>query len=98
VLSERTSWVDWADADIAIFFPAYTEEWRRRMDAIGVRLVAGQHSSKMMIQQYKEQSWEHLLTVARAHKIDYVVQYTEVPYSGPLVFRNESFAVYKVTN
>lgn len=96
VFSERTSWVDWKDGDVLYVFPAYAAEWRRRLDAIGIQLVVGHVDFAGMIQQYKAQSWERLLTVAREHHINYIIQYTEVSYPVPAVFTNETFSVYQV--
>jgi hypothetical protein len=81
--SERVSWGEWKDGD-----------------AVGIPLMAEKHKRNNMLleQYYKEQSWEHLLTVAREHQINYVVQFAEVPYGVPSVFRNKEFAVYRVTD
>ena len=98
VFSERTSWVDWKDGDALYAFPAYATEWRRRLDAIGMRLVVGHVDFAGMIQQYKAQSWERLLTVAREHHINYIIQYAEVFYPVPAVFTNETFSVYQALN
>jgi hypothetical protein len=98
VFSERTSWVDWKDGNAMFTLPEYAAEWRRRLDAIGIRLVVGREDYAGKIQQYKEQSWERLLTVAREHNLNYLIQYGEVPYPVTPVFTNERFSVYKAVN
>jgi hypothetical protein len=99
VFSERVSWGEWRDGDAIYTFPAFADEWRRRMGAVGIPLTTEDHKHNytMLQRYYKEQSWEHLLAVAREHQINYLVQYTEVPYGVPSVFRNKEFAVYRVT-
>jgi hypothetical protein len=100
IFSERVSWGEWKDGDAIYSFPAFAGEWRRRMDAVGIPLMAEKHrrNNRLLEQYYKEQSWEHLLAVAREHQINYVVQFAEVPYGVPSVFRNKEFAVYRVTD
>jgi hypothetical protein len=92
VFSERACWVEWKDGVIIFNVPLYASEWLRRMRTIGFR-----HRRRMR-NDYEEQSWEHLPSVARAEKIDYIVQFKEVPYSILPVFANERFAVYRATN
>ena len=96
--SERVSWVEWKDGNTFMTFPPYADEWLRRMRVIGIRLKPPLGSPRSMQNDYKEQSWEHLLSVAREEKIDYIVQFKEVPYTVLPVFANERFAVYKVMN
>jgi hypothetical protein len=99
VFSERVSWGEWKDGSLLYTFPPLADEWLRRMRAIGIRLQSselGGTSYQGMENDYKEQSWEHLLNVAREEKIDYIVQFRKVPYSIPPVFANERFAVYRV--
>jgi hypothetical protein len=98
VLSERVSWGEWKDGSLIYTFPPLADEWIRRMRAIGVRPEPFVGSYERMQNDYKEQSWVHLAGVARAEKIDYIVQYRDVPYSIPRVFANARFAVYRVPN
>src|SRR5262249_40119096 len=97
IFSERVCVGEWKDGEIIYTFPAFAGEWRRRIGVVGMQILAGQASwgykEKMILQEYKEQSWEHLLAVARENHIDYVVQYAERPYDIPSVFRNKEFAV-----
>jgi len=97
VYSERTSWVDWRDGAVAYILPQYAAEWRRRMRAIGIELVAGQLHFERMAMQYKRQTWEHLRALADAQKLDYVVQFAEVHYNIVPVYSNRGFAIYKVS-
>jgi hypothetical protein len=114
IFSERVSWGEWKDGDILYTFPTFAGEWRRYIGAVGTQSIDGQHKPNTILQQYKEQSWayrestilqlykeqswEYILAVAREHQMNYVVQYAEVPYGVPSVFRNKEFAVYRVPN
>jgi hypothetical protein len=96
VFSERVSWVEWKDGNISFNFPPYADEWLRRMSAIGIH--PPMRSAQSMQNDYKEQSWDHLLGVARQEKINYIVQFKTIPYGIAPVFANERFAVYRVFN
>jgi hypothetical protein len=48
------------------------------------------------VKQYKKQSWEKLLALARAQGLSYVIQYSDVKYDVQPVFRNKMFAIYPV--
>ena len=98
IFSQRTSWVDWKDGDAIYTLPEYAAEWRRRMNALGIQLVVGKPDVSKWVQQYKEQSWAQLATVARTHNIKYVVQYADVQYEVSSIFRNKYFALYRVDN
>jgi hypothetical protein len=98
IFSERTSWVDWKDGDAVYSLPEYATEWRRRLHALGIQLVVGDLDPTRMAQQYKQQSWERLVTFDRYNDINYIIQYTEVQHDVSPIFMNEKFAVYRVFN
>jgi hypothetical protein len=74
VFSERSIWVDYKDGHAMYSSPGSAPEWRRRLEAIGIWLTVEHFSWQRMIRQYKEQSWERLVTTARDHHIHYVIQ------------------------
>lgn len=98
VFSERVSWVEWKDGNTAFNFPPYADEWLRRMRAIGIRLQPARATAQSIQNDYKDQPRDYLWRVAREERIDYIVQFKQVPYDIPPVFENERFAVYKVMN
>jgi hypothetical protein len=96
MFSERGIWVDWIDGNLMHTYPQYADEWRQRMAAIGVTLKIGEYTPDLQVRQYKEQSWEKLLALAKAQNLSYVIQYADVKYDVEPVFRNKLFVVYPV--
>ncbi len=96
MFSERGIWVDWIDGNLVHTYPEYADEWRERMAAVGVKLEIGEYAPARQVREYKMQSWEKLLVLARAQGLSYVIQYADVEYDVQPVFKNKMFAIYPV--
>jgi hypothetical protein len=96
MFSERGIWVDWIDGNLVHTYPGYADEWRQRMAAIGVTLKIGEYIPARQVAQYKEQAWDKLEALARAQRLSYVIQYSDVKYDIRPVFKNKLYAIYPV--
>jgi hypothetical protein len=96
MFSERGIWVDWIDGNLVHTYPGYADEWRQRMAAIGVTLKIGEYIPVRQVTQYKEQAWDKLAALAKAQRLSYVIQYSDVKYEIQPVFKNNLYAIYPV--
>jgi hypothetical protein len=94
-LSERITWGEWTDGNVMIPYPSLAELFLKRMAALGV--YPGYPSDAASLEQnYRNQSWEHLLTIARRNQLDYVIQFRGIPSPLAPAYQNDEFAVYRV--
>ncbi len=70
--------------------------YRRRMAALGLVPRGTWVAFPEMRENYKRQSWERLVEIARENRLRYIVQFRDVPYPVPPVFANPTYAIYKV--
>lgn len=95
VFSERSSWGEWKDGQAMYLYPPFTDEYRRRMEAVGYSWDKWE-STGAISGNYKRLSWERLGELARQHQLSYIIQFREVTYPAIPIFANQHYAVYKV--
>jgi hypothetical protein len=93
--SERPVWTEHKDKDMIFTYPEYTDTWRSRIAALGVRLNIGLNRQDTMLKAYQAQSWSYLSGLARENNAHFIVQFTDVSYDQPPVFENAWFKVYR---
>jgi len=96
VLSERTIWVSWKDGDAINWYPPYASLWGQRMTAIGAVGIKQSLQGPFLADEYKQVSWQDLISLAHREKLDYIVQFKEAHYAATPVFENIFYAVYRV--
>ncbi len=92
--SERSSWGEWKDGDLCYIYPSMAGIYRRRVAALGLVPRGTWVAFPEMRENYKRQSWERLVEIARENRLGYIVQFRDVPYSVPPVFANPTYAIY----
>ena len=98
VLSERSSWGEWKDGTAAYLYPPFADTYISRMRDVGWTTAPDLNGRGTVQLRYKALSWETLLALATANRLQYIVQYRDVPYpDAPApVYSNAGFAVYKI--
>ena len=98
VLSERSSWGEWKDGTAVYLYPQFADTYISRMRDVGWLTAPDFNGRQSVEERYKALSWSALLALARKNHLQYVVQYSDVPYpDAPApVYGNPDFAVYKV--
>ena len=79
-------------------YPPFADVFLRRMAALGLQPGATWFAANpgLLEDNYKRQSWDHILTIARENQLDYIVQFRSVHYPVVPVYENSELAVYEV--
>ena len=96
VFSERPSWGEGRDGTAIYLYPPFAELYRQRMRALGIEWGPKWIDHDALQENYRRQSWDRLLTIARENNLSYIIQFRDVPYKVSPVFANHNYAVYKV--
>ena len=97
VFSERGTWGEWTDGNGLPSFPEFAKTYLGRMAALGV--PPGEwRGLEWLEENYKRQTWDHLLDIARLNGLSYIIQFGAVPYPAPAIYRNAEFTVYEVAH
>jgi len=93
--SERLTWGEWTDGNVMIAYPPFADVFLQRMAALGLYPGHPWEIARLKA-NYRGQSWERVLTIARENHLEYIIQFRDVSYAARPVYENREFAVYRV--
>jgi hypothetical protein len=94
----RSSWGEWKDGTALYWDAQFATTYVERLNELGVYTApVGASGPDVMAEDYRRQSFEHLLTVARTNHLQYIVQFSAVTYDATPVYSNRSLNVYRVS-
>lgn len=96
IFSRRSSWGEWKDGNGVYFYPALAPNYISEMKEVGLDQSLPANEYGTLNQRYEAMPWERLVTIAREHKLQYIIQFRGVTYPGEIVYANSSYEVYRV--
>ncbi|MGA8220130.1 MAG: DUF6798 domain-containing protein [Candidatus Acidiferrales bacterium] len=96
VFSQRSSWGEWKDGNGVYFYPALAPGYISDMGEMGLDDSIPANKYVTLDERYDAMPWEKLVSIARKHQLQYIIQFSDVGYPGEIVYANSSYKVYRV--